>query len=67
MTVDQLHGTLVAYGMSIEDEESPRKEATFKASSKQENKVNSTNKDKSMNSSMIFHLSYPPESFQTPL
>ena len=67
MIVDQLHGTLVAYEMRIEDEESPRKEATFKASSKQAKKVNSTKKDKSMTSSMIFHLSYPLESFQTPL
>ena len=47
MTRDQLHGTLVAYEMRIEDEESPRKEATFKASSEQAKKVNSR-KEKSM-------------------
>ena len=67
MTVDQLHGTLVAYEMRIEDEESPRKEAAFEASSKQANKVKSTKKDKSMSSNLIFHLSYPPKNCQTPL
>ena len=35
MTVDQLHGTLVAYEMRIEDEDMSRKESTFKVSSKQ--------------------------------
>ena len=42
MTVDQLHGTLVAYEMRIEDEDSSRKEATFKVSSKQVGKNKST-------------------------
>ena len=45
MTVDQLHGTLVAYEMRIEDEDTSRKEATFKVSSKQVGKNKST-KDK---------------------
>ena len=35
MTVDQLHGTLVAYEMRIEYEDTSRKEAPFKVSSKQ--------------------------------
>ena len=35
MTVDQLHGTLLAYEMTIEDEDTSRKEAAFKVSSKQ--------------------------------
>ena len=34
VTVDQLHGTLVAYEMRIEYEDMSRKEATFKISSK---------------------------------
>ena len=34
MTVDQLHGTLEAYEMRIEDEDMSRKEAVFKVSSK---------------------------------
>ena len=34
MTVDQLHGTLVAYEMRVEDEDMSRKEETFKVSSK---------------------------------
>ena len=42
MTVDQLHGTLVAYEMIIEDEDTSRKEATFKVSSKQVGKNKST-------------------------
>ena len=45
MTVDQLHGTLVAYEMRIEDEDTSRKEATFKVSSKQTRK-NKSIKDK---------------------
>ena len=45
MTVDQLHGTLVAYEMRIEDEDMSRKEAAFKVSSKQAGKNKST-KDK---------------------
>ena len=45
MTVDQLHGTLVAYEMRIEDEDTSRKEAAFKVSSKQAGKNKST-KDK---------------------
>ena len=45
MIVDQLHGTLVAYEMRIEDEDTSRKEATFKVSSKQAGKNKST-KDK---------------------
>ena len=45
MTVDQLHGTLVAYEMRIEDEETSRKGAAFKVSSKQAGKNKST-KDK---------------------
>ena len=35
ITVDQLHGTRLAYEMRIEDEDTSRKEATFKVSSKQ--------------------------------
>ena len=38
MTVDQLHGTLVAYEMRIQDEDTSKKEATFKVSSKQAGK-----------------------------
>ena len=34
MTVEQLHGTLVAYEMRIEDEDTSRKEAEFNVSSK---------------------------------
>ena len=45
MIVDQLHGTLVAYEMRIEDEDTSRKEAAFKVSSKQARKNKST-KDK---------------------
>ena len=45
MTVDQLHGTLVAYEMRIEDEDTSRKEVAFKVSSKQARKNKST-KDK---------------------
>ena len=45
MTVDQLHGTLVAYEMRIEDEYTSRKEAAFKVSSKQDGK-NKSMKDK---------------------
>ena len=45
MTVDQLHGTLVAYEMRIEDEDTSRKEAAFKVSSKQAGK-NKSMKDK---------------------
>ena len=46
MTIDQLHGTLVAYELIIEDEDMSRKEETFKVSSKQAGKNKST-KDKS--------------------
>ena len=42
MIVDQLHGTLVAYEMRIEDEDMLRKKATFKVSSKQVGKNKST-------------------------
>ena len=42
MIVDQLHGTLVAYEMRIKDEDTSRKEAAFKVSSKQVGKNNST-------------------------
>ena len=42
ITVDQLHGTLMAYEMRIEDKDTPRKEATFKVSSKQAGKNKST-------------------------
>ena len=42
MIVDQLHGTLVAYEMRIEDEDTPRKGATFTVSSKQARKNKST-------------------------
>ena len=42
MTVDQLHGTVVAYEIIIEDEDTSRKEATFKVSSKQVGKKKST-------------------------
>ena len=45
MTVDQLHGTLVAYEMRIEDEDTSRKEVAFKVSSKKVGKNKST-KDK---------------------
>ena len=45
MTVGQLHGTLVAYEMRIEDEDTSRKEAAFKVSSKQAGK-NKSMKDK---------------------
>ena len=45
MIVDQLHGTLVAYEMRIEDEDTSRKEAAFKVSSKQAGK-NKAMKDK---------------------
>ena len=45
MTIDQLHGTLVDYEMRIEDEDTSRKEASFKVSSKQARKNKST-KDK---------------------
>ena len=45
MIVDQLHGTLMAYKMRIEDEDTSRKEAPFKVSSKQAGKNKST-KDK---------------------
>ena len=38
MTVDQLHGTLVAYEMRTEDEDTFRKKASFKVSSKQAHK-----------------------------
>ena len=62
MTVYKLHATLVAYEMSIEDEESPRKKATFKASSKKANKVKSTKKDKSMYSS-LFSTFHTPQRF----
>ena len=41
MTIDQLHGTLVAYEMRIEDEDMSRKEVTFKVS-KQVGKNKST-------------------------
>ena len=52
MTVDQLHGTLVAYEMRIEDEDTSRKEAAFKVSSKQARKNKST-KDKPTNDEEI--------------
>ena len=42
MTIDQLLGTLVAYEMRIEDEDTSRKEATFKVSSKRSGKNKST-------------------------
>ena len=45
MTIDQLHGTLVAYEMRIEDEDTSTKEAAFKVSSKQAGK-NKLTKDK---------------------
>ena len=43
--VDQLHGTLVAYEVRIEDEDMLIKEATFKVSSKQAGNKKTT-KDK---------------------
>ena len=42
MTVDQLDGTHVAYEMRIKDEDTSRKETTFKVSSKQVGKNKST-------------------------
>ena len=42
VTVDQLYGTLVSYEKRIEDEDTSRKEAAFKASSKQYAKNKST-------------------------
>ena len=44
MIVDQLHGTLMAYEMRIEDEDTSRKEATFKIS--KQAGTNKSTKDK---------------------
>ena len=38
MTIDQLHGTLMDYGIRIEDEDTSRKHEAFKVSSKQDGK-----------------------------
>ena len=52
MIVDQLHGTLVAYEMRIEDEDTSRKEATFKVSSKQ-SRNNKSTKDNPTSESLM--------------
>ena len=52
MTVYQLHGTLVAYKMRIEEKDTSRKEATFKVSSKQ-SRNNKSTKDNPTSESLM--------------
>ena len=53
MKIDQLHGTLVAYKIRIEDKDMSRKEETFKVSSKKVGKKNEQRKSRQVMNLMM--------------